>query len=325
MKLKASILLLSILIIMCSPSERTKTLIRTSNELFGVIPDKMPGSENDTLPIINLGRKLYFDNRLSVNDNQSCNTCHNVLNKKAGVDNLHLSPGVFGKLGQRNTPTVLNSGFQIAQFWDGKAKTLEEQIRVPLFNPLQMAMPDERYLVDKISSIPEYKELFEKAFSDKTGKVSLAQITRSISAFQRTFKTNDRFDDFQRGKSKALTGDEIKGLDTFLAVGCANCHKGPLLGGNSFQKMGIKKHYENKEDTGRFKITSNEEDMYVFKVPSLRNVALTGPYFHDGSQTTLDLAIKKMAEMQLGKNLSEKEVESIVTFLNALTDKPREY
>ena len=235
-------------------------------------------NENINLPIINLGRKLYFDNRLSVNDNQSCNTCHNVLNKKAGVDNLHLSPGVFGKLGQRNTPTVLNSGFQIAQFWDGKAKTLEEQIRVPLFNPLQMAMPDERYLVDKISSIPEYKELFEKAFSD-----------------------------------------------TFLAVGCANCHKGPLLGGNSFQKMGIKKHYENKEDTGRFKITSNEEDMYVFKVPSLRNVALTGPYFHDGSQTTLDLAVKKMAEMQLGKNLSEKEVESIVTFLNALTDKPREY
>ncbi len=322
--MKKIITLLLLLTIMCSPSERTKTLIKTANEIFGVIPDKMPGSENDSIAMINLGRKLFFDNRLSVNDNQSCNTCHNVLNKKAGVDNLHLSPGVFGKLGTRNSPTVLNSGFHIAQFWDGRVKNLEEQIRTPLFNPLQMAMPDEKYLVDKISSIPEYKELFEKAFPDKAGKITFGQITVSISSFQRTFRTNDRFDDFQRGKYKALTADEIKGLEVFLATGCANCHKGPMLGGNSFQKMGVKKHYENKEDTGRFKITAVEDDMYVFKVPSLRNVALTAPYFHDGSQSTLDLAVKKMAELQLGKNLSEQEIESIVIFLNALTDKPRE-
>ncbi len=324
MNIKTSFLFLSLLIIMCTPSERTKTLIKTSNEIFGVIPDRMPGSENDSLASIHLGRKLYFDNRLSVNDNQSCNTCHNVLNKKAGVDNLSLSPGVFGKLNSRNTPTVLNSGFHIAQFWDGRVKNLEEQIRIPLFSPLQMAIPDEKYLIDKIYSIPEYKDLFEKAFPDKSGKITFGQITASISSFQRTFRTNDRFDDFQRGKYKALTADEIRGLEIFLAIGCANCHKGPMLGGNSFQKMGVKKHYENKEDTGRFKITSAEEDMYVFKVPSLRNVALTAPYFHDGSQSTLDLAVKKMAEIQLGKNLSEQEIESIVTFLNALTDKPRE-
>ena len=324
MKNKLTFLLLSILVISCSPSERTKTLIKNSNEIFGVIPDKMPGSENDTLPLINLGRKLYFDNRLSVNDNQSCNTCHNVLNKKTGVDNLNLSPGVFGKTGNRNTPTVLNSGFHIAQFWDGRVKSLEEQIRVPLFNPLQMAIPDERFLVDKISSLPEYKDLFEKAFPEKPGKITFEKITSSISAFQRTFRTNDRFDDFQKGKYKALTLDEIRGLETFMATGCANCHKGPLLGGNSFQKMGVKKRYQNLEDTGRFKVTSQEEDMYVFKVPSLRNVALTAPYFHDGSQNTLDLAVKKMAELQLGKNLTEQEIESIVTFLNALTDKPRE-
>jgi cytochrome c peroxidase len=324
MKITITIIAFCLLLPMCGPSERTKSLIKTSNELFGVIPDKMPGSENDSIPMINLGRKLFFDNRLSINDNQSCNTCHNVLNKKAGVDNLSVSPGVFGKLGNRNTPTVLNSGFHIAQFWDGRARTLEDQIRNPILNPLQMAMPDEKYLVDKISSLADYKELFEKAFPEKTGKITFNQITSSISAFQRTFRTSDRFDDFQRGRYKSLTSDEIKGLEVFLTIGCANCHKGPLLGGNSFQKIGIKKPYENKEDTGRFKVTSSEEDVFVFKVPSLRNVALTAPYFHDGSQGTLDIAVKKMGELQLGKNLTEVEIESIVTFLNSLTDKARE-
>lgn len=311
-------------LIACGPSERIKGLIKNANEIFGTIPDKMPGSENDTPAIINLGRKLYFDNRLSVNDNQSCNTCHNVLNKRAGVDNLNLSPGVFGKLGNRNTPTVLNAGFNIAQFWDGRVKKLEEQTRIPLFNPLQMAIPDERYLIDKISAIPEYKELFEKAFGEKSGKINFEQITVSLSAFQRTFRTSDRFDDFQRGKYKSLSSDEIKGLEIFLSVGCANCHKGPLLGGNSFQKIGVKKAYSDKEDTGRFKVTGNEEDLYVFKVPSLRNVALTAPYFHDGSINNLDVAVKRIAEIQLGKNLTEQDIEYIVSFLNALTDKVRE-
>ena len=135
---------------------------------------------------------------------------------------------------------------------------------------------------------------------------------------------NKRFDDFQRGRYKSLTLDEIKGLEIFLSVGCAKCHKGPLLGGNSFQKIGIKKNYQNTEDKGRFNITGKQEDMYVFKVPSLRNIALTAPYFHDGSQTTLDLAVKNMGELQLGKNLTEQEVESIISFLNSLTDKARE-
>lgn len=324
MKLKLFLLFCCLLSIMCGPSERTSALIKTSNELFGIIPDKMPGSENDTIPMINLGRKLYFDTRLSVNDNQSCNTCHKLLNKKAGVDNLKLSPGVFGKLFPRNTPTVLNSGFQFAQFWDGRVTTLEEQVIVPLFNPLQMAIPDEKYLVDKLSSFTEYKDLFNKAFPDKTDKITIKQITSSISAFQRTFKTSDRFDDFQKGRYQSLSFEEIKGLEVFLATGCANCHKGQLLGGNSFQKIGIKSDYKNTNDTGRFAITANEEDLYVFKVPSLRNIARTAPYFHDGSINTLDQAVKKMAELQLGKNLSEEEVESIVTFLNALTDKGRE-
>lgn len=324
MKHKISSIFLILLFVMCSPSERTKALVKTSNELFGTIPDKMPGSDNDSSAMIHLGRKLFFDTRLSINDNQSCNTCHNVLNKKAGVDNLHLSPGVYGKVGTRNTPTVLNSGFHIAQFWDGRAKSLEEQVRIPLLDPLQMAMPDEKYVVDKITSILEYRELFEKAFPDKPKKITFEQIIMSISAFQRTFRTSDRFDDFQRGKYKALTYDELKGLEIFLSVGCAKCHKGPMLGGNSFQKIGIKKQYQNQEDMGRFKITSKEEDLFVFKVPSLRNIALTAPYFHDGSQNTLDVAVKKMAELQLGKNLTEQEVESIVSFLNSLTDKARE-
>lgn len=325
---------LGILLVTCGPSEKTKKLIDDSKKIFGTIPDKMPGGEVDTPELIQLGEKLYFEKRLSANDTQSCNSCHNVVGKAAGVDNLPTSPGAFGKNGVRNSPTVLNAGFHIAQFWDGRAKDLKEQAKGPILNPVEMAMPSASEVEKKIGQIPEYQELFAKAYPDsltkensntltRAQKITYDNITGAIAAFEKTLKTQDRFDDFQKGNHKALSIEEQEGLEKFIATGCITCHVGPLLGGNSFRKLGQINPYENSSDKGRQDLTKNSSDAFVFKVPSLRNVAITGPYFHDGKITTLEEAVKKMAHLQLGKDLSDSDTKLIVTFLKTLTDKNR--
>ncbi len=196
-----------------------------------------------------------------------------------------------------------------------------------------MAMPSAIEVEKKIGEIPEYQELFAKAYSDsstkenpKTASVEMKKITYdniagAIAAFERSLKTQDRFDDFQRGDYKALSTEEQEGLEKFLTTGCTTCHVGPLLGGNSFRKLGQVNPYENTNDKGRQDLTKNPTDAFVFKVPSLRNVAMTGPYFHDGKTTTLEEAVKKMAYLQLGKELSESDTKSIATFLKTLTNK----
>ncbi|EMN58025.1 di-heme cytochrome C peroxidase [Leptospira borgpetersenii serovar Javanica str. MK146] len=304
-----------------------------SNKIFGTIPDTMPGGEADTPELIQLGEKLYFEKRLSANNTQSCNSCHNIIGNASGVDNLPTSPGAFGKNGVRNSPTVFNAGFHLAQFWDGRAKDLKEQAKGPILNPLEMAMPSAIEVEKKIGEIPEYQELFAKAYSDsstkenpKTASVEMKKITYdniagAIAAFERSLKTQDRFDDFQRGDYKALSTEEQEGLEKFLTTGCTTCHVGPLLGGNSFRKLGQVNPYENTNDKGRQDLTKNPTDAFVFKVPSLRNVAMTGPYFHDGKTTTLEETVKKMAYLQLGKELSESDTKSIATFLKTLTNK----
>ncbi len=325
---------LGILLVTCGPSEKTKKLIDDSKKIFGTIPDKMPGGEVDTPELIQLGEKLYFEKKLSANDTQSCNSCHNVVGKAAGVDNLPTSPGAFGKNGVRNSPTVLNAGFHIAQFWDGRAKDLKEQAKGPILNPVEMAMPSASEVEKKIGQIPEYQELFAKAYPDsltkensntltRAQKITYDNITGAIAAFERTLKTQDRFDDFQKGNHKALSIEEQEGLEKFITTGCITCHVGPLLGGNSFRKLGQINPYENSSDKGRQDLTKNSSDAFVFKVPSLRNVAITGPYFHDGKITTLEEAVKKMAHLQLGKDLSDSDTKLIVTFLKTLTDKNR--
>lgn len=325
---------LGILLVTCGPSEKTKKLIDDSKKIFGTIPDKMPGGEVDTPELIQLGEKLYFEKKLSANDTQSCNSCHNVVGKAAGVDNLPTSPGAFGKNGVRNSPTVLNAGFHIAQFWDGRAKDLKEQAKGPILNPVEMAMPSASEVEKKIGQIPEYQELFAKAYPDsltkensntltRAQKITYDNITGAIAAFERTLKTQDRFDDFQKGNHKALSIEEQEGLEKFITTGCITCHVGPLLGGNSFRKLGQINPYENSSDKGRQDLTKNSSDAFVFKVPSLRNVAITGPYFHDGKITTLEEAVKKMTHLQLGKDLSDSDTKLIVTFLKTLTDKNR--
>lgn len=309
------------MIIACGPSKESQELQKKAKSAFGTLPDKMPGSEKDTPELISLGEKLYFDNRLSVNDSQSCNSCHNVKDKKGGVDNLPTSPGAFGKTGDRNSPTVLNAGFHVAQFWDGRAATLADQAKGPILNPGEMAMPSEKAVLEKLSKT-EYPELFAKAFPSEKEKLTYDNLAKAIAAFERTLKTSDRFDEWMKGDLKAITPAEEKGLATFIEVGCAGCHYGAALGGTSFRKLGERNPYETK-DLGRFNVTKNESEKYFFKVPSLRNVLLTAPYFHDGSIATIEDAVKKMGYHQLNKDLSDEEIKSIVAFLGTLTDKQR--
>ncbi|MDW8305790.1 MAG: cytochrome c peroxidase [Leptospiraceae bacterium] len=307
----------------CGTDKKAKELQAKALSVFGRLPDKMPGSENDTPERIELGKKLYFDTRLSINDSQSCNSCHQLEGKKAGVDNNPTSAGAKGTLGERNSPTVLNAGFHIAQFWDGRAKDLVEQAKGPILNPVEMAMPSEKAVVDKLSKIPEYPPLFAKAFPGEKNPLTYHNIAEAIASFERTLITKDRFDDFLGGDLKALNKEELEGLELFLNTGCTQCHNGMLLGGNSYRKVGQVNPYENTKDLGRYNVTKNEADKYFFKVPSLRNVALTAPYFHDGQVKTLEEAVKKMAFLQLGVQLEEEKVKKIVAFLKTLSDKSR--
>lgn len=301
----------------------TAALRAKAKAIFPPLPDKMPGADKDTPARVELGRKLYFEKNISMNRTQSCNSCHQLEPGKAGVDNLPTSPGAFGKLGGRNSPTTLNAGFHIAQFWDGRAATLEDQAKGPVLNPGEMAMPSPDMVLQRLNADADYVARFKEAFPGESSPLTYDNFAKAVAAFERTLITKDRYDDFVKGDDKALSAEELKGLDTFITTGCVTCHTGSLFGGHMFQKVGLVNPYENKEDLGRFEVTKNEAEKYFFKVPSLRNVALTGPYFHDGKAATLDEAVTKMAWMQLGKKLTDDEVKSIVAFLNTLSDKGR--
>jgi cytochrome c peroxidase len=307
-----------------SPEAKTE-LFNRAKQLFGALPDKMPGSENDTPELIALGKMLYFDTRLSANDNQSCNTCHDVNNGIAGVDNKRVSPGsIEGKEGTRNSNTVLNAGFQFVQFWDGREPDLKSQAKGPILNPLEMAMPSEKMVEQKISAVPEYQELFAKAFPGVKSAITYDNLAHAIAAFERTMISKSRYDDYISGNPTAMNDEELSGMKTFIDVGCITCHTGPLFGGNMYQKMGLIKPYSDTKDLGRYDVTKNELDKFFFKVPQLRNINLTAPYFHDGAVESLDEAIRIMADINLGKTLTNEEVANIKTFLKALTDKDLE-
>lgn len=297
-------------------------LLAEAKQLFARLPEKMPGSENDTPEMIELGKKLYFETAISINKTQSCNSCHRVDENRGGVDNLPTSPGAEGKLGGRNSPTTLNAGLHIAQFWDGRAPDLVEQAKGPVLNPIEMGMPGEALVLERLKEAG-YEPLFKKVFPKDQQPLTYANYAHAVAAFERTLITRDRFDDFLGGNLGALTAAEKRGLRTFLDVGCADCHAGALLGGDRYEKMGEANEYANKEDLGRYDVTKKEEDKYVFKVPSLRNIAITHPYFHDGKAATLADAVKQMAWLQIGDELSDQQVQSIVTFLGSLTDKAR--
>lgn len=294
-----------------------QSVLDKAKPLFGVVADAMPGSEADTQALIDLGEKLYHENALSNTGDMSCNTCHNLAT--AGVDNKATSEGTNGIPGVRNSPTVFNAGFHFLQFWDGRAADLKEQAGGPILNPAEMAAPDSDFAVGQIEGLSNYAPLFTAAFGD--AHVSFTRITEALAAFERTFITHDRFDDFQKGDLKALTKTEVEGLDLFMQKACTTCHTGPLLGGNMFQKSGLVKPYIHRKDEGRFEVTGDEADKFMFKVPSLRNVALTGPYFHDGGVSSLEETVIMMGDIQLMQEITPGEAAKITAFLKSMNGK----
>ena len=329
--LSISLILLIFIAVACNKNDANKSqTVSVSDELFekamGLFKPQFVAAESEANPLtddkIKLGKILYYDTRLSKTGNNSCNSCHNL--KTYGVDNLPTSVGDNGGFGTRNSPTVYNAAFHTTQFWDGRAKDVEEQAGMPILNPVEMAIPSEKFLVDRLSKIPMYQDLFKKAFPNIAEPLTFGHVAQAIAAFERTLVTPSPFDKFLAGDKLALTQKQIDGLATFTEIGCQTCHMGSQLGGTMFQKFGLFGDYRDftkskTEDDGRKTVTNSEYDKDIFKVPGLRNITKTGPYFHDGSVSDLKEATIIMAKLQLNKELTEIEIDNITAFLESLT------
>jgi cytochrome c peroxidase len=299
------------------------SLMQQAQALFKPIPETAPAMKDVpvTPAMVTLGKALYFDPRLSESHNISCNTCHQI--GLGGVDMLPTSIGHHWQRGGRNAPTVLNAVFNTAQFWDGRAADLKEQAVGPIQNPIEMAISPE-HAVGMLQGIPGYKPLFAAAFPGDQGSVSLTNVGKAIAAFEATLLTpNAPFDTYLRGNEGALSGEQKAGLKLFIDKGCAACHNGVNVGGGMYAPFGVvEKPGANilpLADKGRFEVTKTASDEYVFKVPTLRNIALTAPYFHSGKSWDLEQAIGVMASSQLGQDLTDAEISSIAAFLLSLT------
>jgi cytochrome c peroxidase len=292
--------------------------------MFSALPESVPPKTGGlTEERVALGRMLYYEARLSKSQTISCNSCHELA--KYGVDDTATSAGFKGQHGDRNSPTVYNAAAHFVQFWDGRAADVEAQAKGPVLNPVEMAASD-KTAVAVLKSMPEYVAGFQKAFPGEKDPVTFDNMAIAIGAFERKLVTPAPWDKFLKGDQNALTAEQKVGFNTFTDTGCANCHAGMLLGGNLYQKLGASKSYPDSSDPGRYKVTNNESDRGYFKVPSLRNVAKTGPYFHNGKVPTLQQAVVQMADYQLGKQLTPQQTEAVVAYLNALTGEiPADY
>lgn len=301
-------------------AEEENQLYTQASSLFGSVsslPDNTSSEE-----MIALGKMLYHDTRLSKDQTISCASCHQL--DKYGVDNLAFSPGDTRELGGRNSPSAYYSSLHAMSFWDGRAKDVEEQAGGPILNPVEHNIPSEAFLEKRLQGVDEYKTIFAKVYPGTAQPITFANITKAIGAFERQLNPPSRFDKWIDGEKDALTVDEKVGLKTFIESGCITCHSGIAFGGGMLQKFGLFGDYweltkSKKIDFGRHDVTKEEGDKYFFKVPSLRNIAMTYPYFHDGSVDDLDEAVRIMGTLQNGKDLSDAEVNSIVVFLKSLT------
>lgn len=274
---------------------------------------------------VKLGQQLWYEPRLSLANDISCNSCHGLATY--GVDNKPVSNGHKDLTGDRNSPTALNAFLLSKQFWDGRAENVEEQAKGPLVNPVEMANPDLDAVVKKVNEIPGYVEQFKTIYADKDGgKVTIDNIAHAIGAFERTLLTPSKWDDYLKGNIHALNEQERRGVKAFMDNGCIACHTGVNLSSDAFQKFGLVKgpYWEYlgkdvKKDEGLFEQTKKESDKQFFRVPGLRNVEKTAPYFHSGSVNDLSEAVRIMAQLQVGKDLSQEEVDDIVAFLKTLT------
>lgn len=297
------------------------------------LPEQAPVPANNPMnpAKITLGRQLYFDPRISRTGTVSCNSCHNVM--AGGDDNRDFSMGIEGKLGGRSAPTVWNSAFMTVQFWDGRAPSLEEQAKGPMTNAVEMGMSSHTLVIDRLKAIPGYVTAFKAAFGGSS-PVTLDNAVKAIASYERTLITpNSPYDRFIKGDKKAMSAGAQRGMKLVQDLGCIACHQGPNLAGPAALPMGtgffqkfpavpdaeIEKKYGFTKDPGRMEVTKKEADRNMWRVPTWRNVALTAPYFHNGSVKTLEEAVKIMAKLQLGKVPADAEVKDIVEFLNALT------
>ncbi len=295
------------------------------------LPDVAPAPENNptTAEKVELGKMLYMDPRISSTGTVSCNSCHNIM--EGGDDSRAVSMGVHGKTGGRSAPTVWNSAFHSVQFWDGRVDLLEDQAKGPITNPIEMGEPDHDTTVAKIKAIPGYKPYFEKAFG--ADSINIDNLAKAIAAFERTLITpNSAYDKYVKGDKKAMTAQQVRGMNTFAETGCTSCHSGAAFNGPkmpfgqgfyakfpTFTDNDYDKKYNLMADKGREEATGKAADAHMFRVPTLRNITDTAPYFHNGSVNDLSEAVRLMAKTQLNKDLSDKEVEDIVAFLGALT------
>ncbi|MBL8096909.1 MAG: c-type cytochrome [Anaerolineales bacterium] len=291
---------------------------------FAALPDEAaPTGYELSEPLVDLGRMLYYEPRLSVNSQMSCNTCHPL--NTYGMDGLRFSFGHAGDPVGRNSPSSYNAALHIAQFWDGRAADVEAQAKGPILAGGEMGMPNSDFVVGVLKEIPGYLPLFEAAFPDQADPITYDNVGTAIGAFERRLITPGRFDLLVAGDESAFNEQEKRGLALFVSTGCASCHSGAALGGTMYAKLGAAESFAGA-DLGRFNVTGAEADRYVFKVPALRNIAQTGPYLHDGSIPTLEDMVRVMARHQLGKQLEDDEVNDIVLFLRALTGEiPADY
>ncbi len=296
------------------------------------LPETAPAPANNptTTEKVELGKALYFDPRISSTGTVSCNSCHNVM--EGGDDSRPTSMGVHGKVGGRSAPTVWNAAFYSTQFWDGRADTLEDQAKGPMTNPIEMGMKDHDTVMSRLKQIPGYKDMFRKAFGNDD--MTIDQAAMAIAAYERTLITpNSAYDRYVKGDKKALTARQQKGMKLFAEIGCVSCHSGPAFNGQqgvdigtpvlmkfpTFADNDYAKAYDFMADKGREEVTGNKADANMFRIPTLRNIALTAPYFHNGKVNDLPTAVKVMAKTQLNQDLNKQQVEQIVAFLNGLT------
>ena len=284
--------------------------------LFGVIPEDVqvdPPSES----LVSLGRMLFHDARLSAGQSVSCNSCHPL--DRYGASPVAASGAAPDGRPSRNAPSVYNAALQFRQYWDGRADDIEGAVREAFTNPHQMGMPTQTAVLEAIQAIPGYREAFAAAFPGDPDPITYGSVGKAVGAFLRTRTTpGSKLDLYQAGDLEALTPEELAGFERFVSIGCVTCHSGPLLGGGMLQRLGAAHPYET-EDLGLGFVTGREEDARLFKVPMLRNVVHTGPWFHDGSVKTLPEAVKGMAHHQLDRELSEAELASLLLFLETLT------
>lgn len=300
-----------------------KAILEQAQRLFAALPSVAEDADFPITPEkVELGKVLYHDTRLSFNGTISCNSCHKV--DGFGVDNEKTSPGHTQERGARNSPTAFNAALHSMQFWDGRAKTVEEQAGMPMLNPVEHGVPDTVWLEKRLQGIAEYAPLFSAAFPGTKQPVTFAAATQAIGAFERTLLTPSPFDAFLEGNLDALSADAKAGLKLFMEVGCTTCHSGVSIGGTMFQKFGLHADFRaltgsSEEDKGLMDITGKESDRDMFKVPGLRNVAKTQPYFHDGSVADLGKSVEIMAKVSLNKDLTPEQTKLIVAFLESLT------